>query len=129
MSGLLLDTHTLLWALSDPDRLGPAARLALTDPGRERWVSVATVWEMAIKSSMGKLVLGVPLGRLVRDTLPACGLSLLDVRPDHAAEVEHLPFHHRDPFDRLLVAQVRVEGLALVSRDAQLDAYGVSRIW
>lgn len=125
-SDLLLDTHTLLWALGDPDRLSPAARAALEDPARARWVSTASVWELAIKSGLGKVSLGVPLPVLVRDTLPACGLGVLPIGADHAVEVERLPLHHRDPFDRLLVAQARVEGLVLVSADPQVARYDVA---
>ncbi len=125
---LLLDTHTLLWALSAPDRLSQAAREALGDPTRARWVSTASIWELAIKSSLGKVSLGVPLPVLVRDTLPACGLGMLPVVADHAVEVERLPYHHRDPFDRLLVAQARVEGLTLVSADPHIARYEVACI-
>jgi PIN domain nuclease of toxin-antitoxin system len=124
----LFDTHAFLWLATDDPQLTAAARAIFIDNEQECYLSSASVWEMAIKSSLGKLVLATTLEHLVRGGL-ARGLRLLDVTCGHAYLVERLPFHHRDPFDRLLVAQAMHEGMHLVSRDGQLDAYAVTRIW
>lgn len=124
----LFDTHAFLWLATDDPQLTPAARAIFTDRDQECYVSAASVWEMAIKSSLGKLMLTTSLEQLVRGGLER-GLRLLDVTCGQAYLVERLPFHHRDPFDRILVAQAMHEGMSLVSRDSQLDAYPVTRIW
>ena len=124
----LLDTHTFLWLATDDPQLTPTARAIFVDSNQECFLSAASVWEMAIKSSLGKLTLATSLERLVRGGLER-GLRILAVTPDHAYRVERLPFHHRDPFDRLLVAQAMHEAMHLVSRDGGLDAYAVTRVW
>ena len=125
----LLDTHTFLWMAGEPERLGPAAREAIEAPASELFLSVASVWEMAIKRSLGKLELRTPLAALLEQQLGATRTRFLDVRSGHAVRVETLPWHHRDPFDRLLVAQAAFETLTLVSRDPVFDAYESDRIW
>jgi PIN domain nuclease of toxin-antitoxin system len=125
----LLDTHTFLWMTASPERLGPAARQRIESTAAEMVLSVASVWEMAIKSSLGKLELSQPIGEFVRQQLAVTRTGLLDVRAEHALEVEGLPWHHRDPFDRLLIAQARVEAMPLLSGDPAFDAYDVERIW
>jgi PIN domain nuclease of toxin-antitoxin system len=122
---LLLDTHAALWFLSADERLGEQARQHLLDDSNPVLISAAVAWEIAIKRSLGKLV--VPENAL-RALLEA-GARPLPVSIEHAEEVERLPLHHRDPFDRMLVAQARTEGAALVTRDSALQAYGVSLIW
>ncbi|HEU4731254.1 MAG TPA: type II toxin-antitoxin system VapC family toxin [Kofleriaceae bacterium] len=124
----LLDTQAFLWLAIDDPRLTPAARAIFVDSERECFLSAASVWEMSIKSSLGKLALTTSVAHLVRGGRER-GIGLVDVRCDHAYLVEKLPFHHRDPFDRLLVAQAMHEGMHLVSCDEQLDAYPVTRIW
>ena len=124
----LLDTHTFLWLATDDSQLTPAARAIFIDSDQECFLSAASVWEMAIKSSLGTLVLATSLESLVRGGVER-GFRLLDVTCSHAYVVERLPFHHRDPFDRILVAQAMHEQMHLVSCDAQLDAYPVTRIW
>jgi PIN domain nuclease of toxin-antitoxin system len=126
---LLLDTHALLWALYDHPRLGTRARELFSAPQEQLFVSVVSAWEMAIKKSLGKLQLSMPVERLVAERLPPLGVSLLPVTMAHVGRVESLPFHHRDPFDRMLAAQALTEGLVLVSADAAFDAYGVIRLW
>jgi len=125
----LLDTHTFLWMASDPERLGSEARRHIVAPASELTLSVGSVWEIAIKKSLGKLELPVPLPAFLEEQLSATRTSLLPIRVEHALRVERLPWHHRDPFDRLLVAQARFEDLALLSRDAAFDAYGIDRAW
>lgn len=126
---LLLDTHAFLWLASGDARVSDELRAQLSDPASELLLSVVSVWEMAIKKSLGKLSLEIPLGRLLEQQLEAMGFKLLDVEAEHALAVEELAWHHRDRFDRLLVAQAIVEGLPIVSADAAFDAYPVSRVW
>ena len=90
---------------------------------------MASVWEMAIKTSLGRLTLGRPLRYLMQIATEQQGLSLLDIGLDHALHVSSLPWHHRDPFDRLIASQALVNGIPLVSKDTAFDAYGVRRVW
>jgi PIN domain nuclease of toxin-antitoxin system len=126
---LLLDTHAFLWWVNDAPELSTKARKAIADEASTCFLSLASCWEMAIKSSLGKLGLAMPLDRFIPEQLAANGFSLLNIDFRHAARVESLPFLHRDPFDRLLVAQALAEKLTLVSADAMLSDYGVKRIW
>ena len=126
---LLLDTHALLWFLGGSDRLSAHARTVVEDLSSTRLFSVAGAWEIAIKASLGKLSLNTPFSQLIPGQLHANAIELLPIHPAHMAALVSLPFHHRDPFDRMLVAQATVEGAALVSADPALDAYGVRRIW
>ena len=118
---LLLDTHALLWSLGDPDRLDAEARGAIQDAQNDVLVSAASVWEMAIKSALGKL--STPDDLLVQLRLNR--FDALDVTLHHAQAAEHLPMLHRDPFDRMLVAQARSDGLRLVTRDPLVQQYDV----
>jgi PIN domain nuclease of toxin-antitoxin system len=126
---LLLDTHTFLWAASDPAALGRRARALILDPDNDRVLSVASIWELAIKVGLGKLRIATPLSEMVAHQEAEAALEILDVRREHVLGVQTLPPHHRDPFDRLLVAQCRIEQLDLVSADSALDKYGIRRIW
>jgi PIN domain nuclease of toxin-antitoxin system len=126
---LLLDTHALLWFLGGSDRLSAHARAIIEDLSNTRLFSVAGAWEIAIKASLGKLSLSTPFPQLVPGQLYANAIELLPIHPEHMAALISLPFHHRDPFDRMLVAQAAIEGAALVSADPALDAYGIQRIW
>ncbi|MCB1883627.1 MAG: type II toxin-antitoxin system VapC family toxin [Geminicoccaceae bacterium] len=121
---LLLDTHVVLWWLAGDRRLSAAARGAIVGGG-EILVSAASVWEMAIKAGLGRLELPKDLGGFLSEQLRVNGFEVLPVGLRHAA-VRDLPRHHPDPFDRLLVAQARVEGAALVTQDAKLRAYEVA---
>lgn len=118
---LLLDTHTLLWALGEPGLLAPDAREAITDPANEVFVSAASAWEMAIKAGLGKLRVPHDL----EDQLRSSGFVALAVDTAVAFSVRLLPHHHRDPFDRLLVAQAQRDQLTLVTRDARIRQYPV----
>lgn len=124
----LLDTHAFLWLASDDERLPATIRELYEAPAHDWLLSTASIWEMAIKASLGKLSLATTLSQLVQGGVER-GIRLLSILPSHAYVVETLPFHHRDPFDRLLVAQATHEGLHLVSRDEVLDAYTVKRVW
>jgi PIN domain nuclease of toxin-antitoxin system len=99
------------------------------DASNDLLVSAATLWELAIKVSLGKLTLSQPYRTWMNQALADLGATALPITVDYADVQAALPYHHRDPFDRLLVAQARVEGIAVVSADSQLDAYGVSRVW
>lgn len=127
MSTLLADSHTLLWFLAGDSALSGRARDTIEDPVNVVLVSAASIWEMAIKSSLGKLELPEDL----LDEIETQGFSTLPVEPEHAWAVAHLPLvpDHKDPFDRQLVAQALVEDLAVISCDDRLDQYGVRRIW
>ena len=122
---LLLDTHAALWWLSDDERFSGEAARHLADARNLVLLSAAVVWEVAIKRSLGKL--DAPDG--FADALMRGGAAPLAVTVEHAGAVERLPWRHRDPFDRLLVAQARIEGAAIVSADAALRPYGVTLVW
>ncbi len=125
MSRLLLDTHALLWWLTDDPALSQRARELVADPANEPLVSSASVWEIAIKRSLGKLVAPEDLPERIAEE----GFSWLAITAHHAWQVRDLPPHHRDPFDRLLVAQALSEGLPIVSGDDRFSDYGVEIRW
>ena len=129
MARLLLDTQVFLWWVNDSPQLTAAARLAIADSGDACFLSLASCWEMAIKSSLGKLRLAKPIGRFVTEQLTANGFRLLNIDLRHAAKVENLPFKHRDPFDRLLIAQAMTDKLTLVSADNVFAEYPVKVLW
>jgi PIN domain nuclease of toxin-antitoxin system len=119
---LLLDTHVLLWALIEPARLNPDARATLENPEHAVFFSAASVWEMAIKAALGRADFQVA-PEVIVEAAQASGFIELPVRSAAALKVAALPHHHRDPFDRLLVAQAMTEPMALYTADAQLAAY------
>ncbi|MBI3414809.1 MAG: type II toxin-antitoxin system VapC family toxin [Verrucomicrobia bacterium] len=122
---LLLDTHTLLWFLEGNSQLSAAARSAIEDQANDKWISHATAWEVAIKLRLGRLTLQLPYEELFPGVIPANGFQVLAPDFQHYRILIQLPEHHRDPFDRLLIAQAKAEGCALVTRDPQFTAYGV----
>jgi PIN domain nuclease of toxin-antitoxin system len=126
---LLLDTQAFLWFADDHPRLSRKARRRIEDPRHDKFLSLASVWELAIKLSLGKLRLSVPLAEYIETGAVTNGIALLPIEKDHAIAVATLPDHHRDPFDRLLVAQALNEGLTVVGSDERFDAYGVRRVW
>ncbi|MBI2325712.1 MAG: type II toxin-antitoxin system VapC family toxin [Chloroflexi bacterium] len=126
---LLLDTQAFIWAIADPGRLSERARTAMQDEVNEVYVSAATAWEIAIKARTGKIgVVGDPQ-RFVPEQIAANSFSPLPVSIRHALKVADLPMIHRDPFDRLLVAQASVDDLGLVTADPQVRKYPVDTIW
>ena len=129
MTGLLLDAHALLWFVWDDPRLSAGAKALIEDADNRKLVSVATCWEIAIKVGLGKLDLGEPSRSFLPREITRNNFALLPISVDHATMVEGLTQHHRDPFDRLLIAQSMVESLQVVSADAVFDQYGVSRLW
>ena len=126
---MLLDTHTLIWFLQDDPRLSRQAKMLIEDPGNRKLVSVATCWEIAIKVGLRKLHLGAPTRPYLERMIALNHLELLPISLEHATAVEGLPQHHKDPFDRLLIAQALVEGIPILSADGAFDAYAVQRIW
>jgi PIN domain nuclease of toxin-antitoxin system len=123
---LLLDTQTLVWWRDGSRRLGRRARRAIESDAANVAVSAASIWEIAIKSSIGRLRLRDPLDVWLPDTLEMHGFASLGVSAAHAVAVAALPNHHADPFDRLLIAQARLEQLTIVTADSAFDEYDVS---
>ena len=128
---ILLDTHAWFWFYLGDPRLSIHARSLIEDPGNDKLVSPASYWELAIKASMGKLLLTERYEEMVEHAIVDNGFTILPVEIRHAAQVSNLHFSsgHKDPFDCLLVAQALVENIPIISVDSALDAYGVQRLW
>ena len=126
---LLLDTHTLLWFVLGDAQLSAAARQAIEDAANLKLVSPAAYWEIAIKISIGKYALHEPYEVFMDRAIRQNGFLILPIEPQHTALLTNLPYHHRDPFDRLMIAQAMVEGLTLVSADMVFDTYAIQRLW
>jgi PIN domain nuclease of toxin-antitoxin system len=126
---LLLDTHAFLWSCQDDPLLSKPAKALIEDACNRKILSVGSCWEIAIKAGLGKLKLGEPSATYIPAALSRTGFEVLPISLAHATAVETLPGHHKDPFDRLLVAQSMIERISVVSADFQFDAYGVNRIW
>ena len=124
-----LDTHVLLWWIADDPRLSNTAREILSDAGNVLFVSAASGWETAIKAQIGKLALQDPPETFVPAQIAVNGFDELPIRMAHVLHVHALPLHHRDPFDRILVAQSRVENLPLLTADALIAQYAVQVVW
>ena len=125
----IIDTHTFLWFITDDRRLSPSAKARMEDPSSELWLSAASAWEIAIKASLNKLQLAKPFAELIPPQLEQNAVGLLPIRLDHLVRLAALPFHHRAPFDRLIIAQSLAENLPILGADAAFDAYGIERIW
>ncbi|HXM50708.1 MAG TPA: type II toxin-antitoxin system VapC family toxin [Pyrinomonadaceae bacterium] len=126
---LLLDTHAFLWFIMGSANLSVNARALIENPANERQLSVVCLWEIAIKTSLGKLTLSAPFDELIPAQLMLNGIDVLNIKVDHLSTLTSLPFHHRDPFDRLIIAQAIVEKLPVISLDGVFDTYGVTRHW
>jgi PIN domain nuclease of toxin-antitoxin system len=129
MPRLLLDTYVFLWWVNDASNLTEAASQAISNTSNECFLSMASCWEMAIKSSLGKLRLTRPIEAFVLEQLRANHFSLLNFEMRHMAKVEKLPFHHRDPFDRLLIAQAITNKLTLITAEKVFADYDVKLLW
>ena len=125
----LLDTHTLLWFLSGDEKLSGRARLLINDPSNEKFLSIASLWEIAIKAGLGKIDLDKPFEQMFPERLDFNRIRILAITVDSLIKLATLPFHHRDPFDRLIIAQGLTEGLPIVSIYMVFDAYGINREW
>lgn len=121
MKRLLLDTHAFIWWIAGNESLGQKAREQIADTGNEIYISSASVWEMSIKQQLGKLSAPEDLETVVE----RCGFSALPISLFHAQQAGSLPAHHRDPFDRMLIAQGQAEGLTIVTQDSAFPAYGI----
>jgi len=126
---LLLDTHTFLWIVGDDARLSPAARSAFRNPQNEVLLSIASIWEILVKAALGKLPFPRPAASYLREQIRHTRVEVLPIMLAHVLRLERLPMRHRDPFDRILVAQALEERIPLVSRDRTLSAYGVEILW
>ncbi|MEG4347914.1 type II toxin-antitoxin system VapC family toxin [Microcoleus sp. A003_D6] len=126
---LLLDTHTFIWYVTDNPRLSANAKLLIEDENNEKLVSIASIWEMAIKHSIGRLNFSLPFMEFVRQQLSVSNIGLLEINLNHIEVVASLPLHHRDPFDRLIIAQSMAEQIPVLSVDAIFDAYAIARLW
>ncbi len=125
----ILDTHALIWAVDDPERLGTQARKILEDPPNARLFSSGSIWELAIKSGLGKLTLSRPFRNWIEQAVSDLQLTILPISIECASIQSSLPTHHRDPFDRLLVAHALAESAPILSFDTIFDRYDVRRIW
>jgi PIN domain nuclease of toxin-antitoxin system len=129
MTSLLLDTHAVLWFFWNDKQLSEHAKKLIEDSGNRKLVSIASCWEIAIKVGAGRLDLGEPSQSFLTREIARNNFELLPIGLNHVTAVEQLNLHHRDPFDRLLIAQAMIEGLELVSADSVFDQYGVTRLW
>ena len=125
---LLLDTHTFLWFIDDSPQLSQQGK-ALLEADNELLLSIASLWEIAIKLRLGKLTVGTPIEVLMTEQLTRNDIDVLPITVAHLVAVSTLPLHHRDPFDRLLIAQAMVTQMPIVSADPAFDAYPVQRLW
>ena len=126
---LLFDTHALLWLIDGDDRLSDTARQVYLDRANDLYVSAASMWEIGIKIGIGKLTLAEGWSTAIAREMEANAIRSLPIELAHCARLSSLPFHHRDPFDRMLVAQALIEGMALLTADHALTAYEVDCIW
>lgn len=126
---MLLDTHALLWFVLGDAQLSATARSSIEDPQNDVLISPAGYWEIAIKINIGKYSLPQPYEEFLQKAIGDNGFLILPIELSHTAALINLPFHHRDPFDRLLIAQAMVERIPVVSADPAFDAYPIARIW
>lgn len=126
---LLLDTHSFLWFAGGDDRLSMDARTAIADLENEAYLSTASLWEMAIKINIGKLRLPMPLGELVTEQVRENAVDILRPEVPHYDTYVDLPLHHRDPFDRMIIAQAKADELRIVGKDEAFDQYAVTLLW
>ncbi|MBK1986758.1 type II toxin-antitoxin system VapC family toxin [Sphaerospermopsis aphanizomenoides BCCUSP55] len=123
----LLDTHTLLWFTMGDPRISSNLRLQIEN--NDNLLSIASVWEIAIKHSIGKLTLALGFDDFVEQQIIGNGIILKEIDQQHISVVSQLPLHHRDPFDRMLIAQAIVENIPIISADSKFDAYPIQRLW
>jgi PIN domain nuclease of toxin-antitoxin system len=126
---VLLDTHTFIWFVLDDPKLSSSAKMLLEDAANDVFVSPASFWEIAIKVGLGKLDLRGPYDEFMQRGIFGNDFEILPIEPKHTSLLTTMPLHHKDPFDRLLVAQAKFENFAIVSVDDALDAYGIKRLW
>lgn len=126
---ILLDTHVFLWFVDDNPRLSESARVLIEAEDSQPFLSMASLWEMAIKISLGKLQLEQSYEVFIPQQLALNGIGILNLSLEHLAAITSLPFHHRDPFDCLIAVQSKIEKMTLLSADPSFDAYEIERVW
>lgn len=126
---LLLDTHSFLWFIGGDEQMPELVRQLIANSENEVWLSIASLWEIAIKVSIGKLTLRQPFAELIPKQLILNDIEVLSIGFDDLSLVANLPFHHRDPFDRLIIAQAITKGLPVVGKDSQFSNYSIELIW
>ena len=126
---ILLDTHAFLWFVADDPRLSDPARVIIEADDTQPFLSVASLWEIAIKISLGKLELNQPYETFIPQQIALNGIGILNLSLEHTAAIATLPFHHRDPFDRMLIVQSKIEAMPLISVDPMFDLYKINRVW
>lgn len=126
---ILLDTHTFLWFIEGNLNLSDIARNAIEDPRNQRFLSVASLWEMSIKVSIGKLELRMTFAELLKREVYANAIELLEIQAQHLDELAKLPFYRKDPFDRLIIAQSLAENIPIVTKDSAFDSYPTTILW
>ena len=126
---LLIDSHALIWYVDQHQQLSPASHAAISDPFNDLVLSAGSIWEIAIKVGLGKLVLTQSYSLWMTQALNDLGITILPITVEYADVQASLPKHHSDPFDRLIVAQAIVERVPVVSADVRMDAYGITRLW
>ena len=126
---VLIDTHIFIWYLQNSERLPGSITTLINNARNDILLSIASIWEMAIKQSTGKLNLGVPYTNFIEEQMGFNNIELLPIRLEHLEAVTNLPFHHRDPFDRMLISQAIVEDIVIVSVDNVFSLYPVKRMW
>jgi PIN domain nuclease of toxin-antitoxin system len=126
---LLLDTHAFLWFIEGNQNLSLTAKNAIESPTNQRYLSIASLWEIAIKVSIGKLEIGMTLTELVKREVYGNAIDLLEIQSQHLDTLAALPFHHKDPFDRLILSQGLTEKIPIVTKDGLFANYPVTLIW
>jgi PIN domain nuclease of toxin-antitoxin system len=126
---VLLDTHTLIWFFQGNENFSEKMRLLIEDENNEKLISIVSVWEMSIKQSIGKLKFSLPVKTFIEQKLAFNDFKLLNINLDHIDVITTLPLQHRDPFDRILIAQAMVEKIPIISVDTVFDAYSITRLW
>ncbi len=126
---VLLDTHTLIWALDSPEDLSRNAALMMKDANHQLLVSIATIWEAGIKVNLGKLKLSLPFERWIEKAKEELGVEILPISIEAATYQASMPMHHRDPFDRILISQAILEDAPFLSADSVVDQYAPIRLW
>ena len=126
---LLLDTHSFLWFTGGDDRLSTRAKEAISDLDNAAYLSAASLWEMAVKINIGKMRLPRPFGEVIPEQLVLNEIEVLHIEPPHLVSYIGLPLHHRDPFDRLIIAQAKAEDLRVVGKDEEFESYGIECLW
>lgn len=126
---LLLDTHTFIWFVTDSPQISITAKTLIEEEYNQKLLSVASIWEMAIKYSLGKLSFELPFMSFITSQMQQNSMELLNIQVEHINVVANLPLHHRDPFDRLIISQAKVEQIPIVGRDKVFDSYSVQRLW